>query len=106
MVEVDLGSNKNPDVKPGKIIEMSKSGESAVVDFGNGNTYSIMLRRLMKSKSKPKAKKSQAKPKKAPAKPSAKCPPTPPPPPPPPDEPAGKVWDFFPSYFTFVFADN
>ena len=64
LVEVDLGSNKNPDVKPGKIIEMSKLGDSAQVDFGNGNTYSILLRRLMKPKSKPKAKKSPVKTKK------------------------------------------
>ena len=64
LVEVDLGSNKNPDVKPGKIIEMSKLEDSAQVDFGNGNTYSILLRRLMKPKSKPKAKKSPVKTKK------------------------------------------
>ena len=46
-VNVNLGTDKKPDIKTGKIVTIQSSGDGAEVDFGSGNVYGIMWNRMM-----------------------------------------------------------
>ncbi len=49
VVKVDLGTFKMSDFRTGTIIEILKSGDGAIVDFGSSDTYGILWNRMIQS---------------------------------------------------------